>query len=168
MSDGESSGLKSSLKDNIKVGFKDMAKFVDNPLNMVITLLLAGAIIMAYNSIYNAIAQNYTQTSTDCTQISTVKFWVNISLSIVAILGGIAMIVFLSSKKGFKAISLAILIAGVVGLMLTLFVKLPIFTGWGNILVTLIILVALVGAALFLELKGLKNGLDATETEESA
>jgi len=124
--------------------------------------------LMAYNSIYNAIAQNYTQNSTDCTQISTVKFWVNISLSIVAILGGVAMIIFLSSMKGFKAISLAILIAGIVGLMLTLFVKIPIFTGWGNIVVTLIILVALLGAALFLELKGLKNIPGAAETEESA
>jgi hypothetical protein len=158
----------SALKNNIKTGFKDLAKFVDNPLNMVITLLLAGAILMAYNSIYNAIAQNYTKTSTDCTQISTVKFWVNISLSIVAILGGAAMIIFLSSKKGFKSISLAILIAGIVGLMLTLFVKVPIFTGWGNIIVTLIILVALIGAAVFLELKGLKSGSNAAETEDKS
>lgn len=141
-----------------KEGFDSLGKFFrkGSVWNIIIVLLLAGATLMVYNSSYdewsgmNTLSTNCAQSS-DYKSKESVKFWVSTSLSIVAVLGGLAMTVFLSGTRGVQIISISILLTGIVGLLLTMMRQFPFLTGQGTIAVTWILWLALIGAAVAIE-----------------
>lgn len=148
----------SSFLSDKKESFTGLGTFLKNPINLVLVLLLAAATLLVYNNSYdewsglNTLSTNCAQ-SGDFKTRESVKFWVSISLSIAAILAGIAMTIFLSGTPGLRIISLSILITGAVGLLLTMYRKFPFLTGQGSIAITWLVWLALIGAAVVLDIK---------------
>ena len=144
-----------------KAEFKNLGEFLGSkPHYLVVVLLLAATTLLAFNSLYDrwsgldALTTKCTK-SEDYESKQYVKSIVSVSLSILAILAGIAMTVFLADQRGVRIISLSILIVGVVGLLLTVFTRFPdaLFSEKGTVFAPWFAWIVLIVAAVILDFR---------------